>query len=142
MWVPLSAIRKAVEHLLLGGIAIALLTAFINTNAFNAAYDRWQTPLSPGEILRLDQLACVDEFISEIPPNSRVKLIAQIMEWDQRVVEIGYPRISFTSTGQDFYLVVSSIPQDFAPFKCGEGLYVGINENLKCDANLFCSLEG
>lgn len=138
----LSAIRKAVERLLLAGIAIALLTAFINTNALNKAYGRWQTPVTPAEITYLGQLACVDKFISTIPSKSKVKIIAQIMEWDQRVVEIGYPRIYFTDAGPDLFLVVSSIPQDFAPVKCGEGLFIGVNENLKCDANLFCSLEG
>jgi len=138
----LSAIRKAVEHLLLVGIAIALLTAFINTSAFNAAYSRWQMPLAPSEISRLDEFACVDEFISEIPPKSKVKLIAQIYEWDERIVEIGYPRIHFTNSGEDLYLVLSTIPQDFAPVKCGEGLFIGINENLTCDTNLYCTLEG
>lgn len=140
--VILSAIRKAVEHLLLIGIVIALLTAFINTNVLNAAYERWQTPVTQSEMTKLDQYACVDEFISKIPPNSRVKLIAQIMEWDERIVEIGYPRIYFTKSDQNLYLVVSSIPQDFAPVKCGETLFIGINENLTCDENLYCTLEG
>lgn len=133
------------------GITIALLTAFASTDSLSTAYSRWQTPVTQSELTKLDQYACVDEFISKIPPNSRVKIIAQIDEWDQRVLEIGYPRIYFTDSGQDLFLVVSSIPQDFAPYKCGSDLYLGINENLRCDANLFyldsqlwhlCSLEG
>lgn len=138
----MSEIRKAVEQILLVGIAIALLTAFINTSAFNIAYSRWQMPLAPSEISRLEEFACVDKFIAEIPPNSKVKLIAQIYEWDERIVEIGYPRIHFTNSDEDLYLVISSIPQDFAPVKCGESLFIGINENLTCDTNLVCSLEG
>ena len=124
------------------GITIALLTAFASTSSLSTAYSRWQTPVTQSELTKLDQYACVDEFISEIPPNSKVKLIAQIMEWDERIVEIGYPRIYFTNSDQDLYLVVSSIPQDFAPVKCGETLFIGINENLTCDENLYCTLEG
>jgi hypothetical protein len=122
-------------------IAIALLTAFVNTNAFNSAYSRWQLPVTPAEEANLAKLECVDNFISQIPPKSKVKLVAQVIEWDQRVVEIGYPRIIFTNSDEDLQLAVSSIPQDFAPVKCGERLFLGINENLTCDANLFCTLE-
>ena len=123
-------------------IAIALLTAFVNTNAFNSAYSRWQLPVTPAEEANLAKLECVDDFISQIPPKSKVKLVAQVIEWDQRVVEIGYPRIIFTNSGEDLSLVVSTIRQDFAPFKCGDNLYIGINENLTCNAELFCTLEG
>ena len=137
----MNAIRKAIEILLTIGIAISLLFAFVNTNVFNAALSRWQMPVSPAEKAFLDQLECVDEFIAGIPPKSRVKLIAQIIEWDERVVEIGYPRIIFTNSDEDLQLAVSSIRQDFAPVKCGERLYIGINENLTCDADLFCTLE-
>ena len=137
----MNATRKAIEILLTIGIAISLLFAFVNTNAFNVALSRWQMPVSPAEKAFLDQLECVDEFIAGIPPKSRVKLIAQIIEWDERVVEIGYPRIIFTNSDEDLQLAVSSIRQDFAPVKCGERLYIGINENLTCDADLFCTLE-
>jgi hypothetical protein len=137
----MNAIRKAIEILLTIGIAISLLFAFVNTNVFNAAFSRWQMPVSPPETAFLEQLECVDEFIAEIQPGSRVKLIAQVMEWDERVVEIGFPRVLFTNSDEDLQLVVSSIPQDFAPVKCGERLFIGINENLTCDADLFCTLE-
>ena len=137
----MNATRKAIEILLTIGIAISLLFAFVNTNAFNVALSRWQMPVSPAEKAFLDQLECVDEFIAGIPPKSRVKLIAQIIEWDERVVEIGYPRIIFTNSDEDLQLAVSSIRQDFAPVKCGERLFLGINENLTCDADLFCTLE-
>ena len=137
----MNAIRKAVEILLIVGIATSLLFAFVNTNAFNVAFSRWQMPVSPAEKAFLEQLECVDEFIAGIPPKSKVKLVAQIIEWDERVVEIGYPRIIFTNSDEDLQLAVSSIPQDFAPVKCGERLYLGINENLTCDANLFCTLK-
>ena len=137
----MNATRKAIEILLTIGIAISLLFAFVNTNSFNVALSRWQMPVSPAEKAFLDQLECVDEFIAGIPPKSRVKLVAQIMEWDERVVEIGYPRIIFTNSDEDLQLAVSSIRQDFAPVKCGERLFLGINENLTCDADLFCTLE-
>jgi hypothetical protein len=137
----MNAIRKAIEILLTIGIAISLLFAFVNTNAFNVALSRWQMPVSPSEKAFLDQLECVDEFIAGIPPKSRVKLVAQVIEWDERVVEIGYPRIIFTNSDEDLQLAVSSIRQDFAPVKCGERLFLGINENLSCDADLFCTLE-
>ena len=137
----MNATRKAIEILLTIGIAISLLFAFVNTNAFNVALSRWQMPVSPAEKAFLDQLECVDEFIAGIPPKSRVKLVAQIIEWDERVVEIGYPRIIFTNSDEDLQLAVSSIRQDFAPVKCGERLFLGINENLTCDADLFCTLE-
>ena len=135
------AISKSLEILLIVGIATSLLFAFVNTNAFNVAFSRWQMPVSPAEKAFLEQLECVDEFIAGIPPKSKVKLVAQIIEWDERVVEIGYPRIIFTNSDEDLQLAVSSIPQDFAPVKCGERLFLGINENLTCDANLFCTLE-
>jgi hypothetical protein len=137
----MNAIRKAIEFLLTIGITISLLFAFVNTNVFNAAFSRWQMPVSPPETAFLEQLECVDEFIAEIEPGSRVKLIAQVMEWNERVVEIGFPRVLFTNSDEDLQLVVSSIPQDFAPVKCGERLFIGINENLTCDADLFCTLE-
>ena len=137
----MNATRKAIEILLTIGIAISLLFAFVNTNAFNVALSRWQMPVSPAEKAFLDQLECVDEFIAGIPPKSRVKLVAQVIEWDERVVEIGYPRIIFTNSDEDLQLAVSSIRQDFAPVKCGERLFLGINENLTCDADLFCTLE-
>ena len=137
----MNATRKAIEILLTIGIAISLLFAFVNTNAFNVAFSRWQMPVSPAEKAFLDQLECVDEFIAGIPPKSRVKLVAQVIEWDERVVEIGYPRIIFTNSDEDLQLAVSSIRQDFAPVKCGERLFLGINENLTCDADLFCTLE-
>ena len=137
----MKSIRQAIGNLLLVCIATSLLFAFVNTNAFNVAFSRWQMPVSPAEKAFLDQLECVDEFIAGIPPKSRVKLIAQIIEWDERVVEIGYPRIIFTNSDEDLQLAVSSIRQDFAPVKCGERLYIGINENLTCDADLFCTLE-
>ena len=137
----MNATRKAIEILLTIGIAISLLFAFVNTNSFNVALSRWQMPVSPAEKAFLDQLECVDEFIAGIPPKSKVKLVAQIIEWDERVVEIGYPRIIFTNSDEDLQLAVSSIRQDFAPVKCGERLFLGINENLTCDADLFCTLE-
>jgi len=99
-------------------------------------------PVTPSEAAFLEKLECVDNFINQIPPKSKVKVIAQIMEWDERIVEIGYPRITFTNSGEDLSLVLSSIRQDFAPVKCGDSLFVGINENLKCDANVYCILEG
>lgn len=138
----MRVIRKVVEHLLSVGIAIALITAFVSTNAVNTANSRWQMPVTPSEAAFLEKLECVDNFINQIPPKSKVKVIAQIMEWNERIVEIGYPRITFTNSGEDLSLVLSSIRQDFAPVKCGDSLFVGINENLKCDANVYCILEG
>jgi len=137
----MKSIRQAIGNFLVVCIATSLLFAFVNTNVFNAAFSRWQMPVSPPETAFLEQIECVDEFIAEIQPGSRVKLIAQVMEWDERVVEIGFPRVLFTNSDEDLQLVVSSIPQDFAPVKCGERLFIGINENLTCDADLFCTLE-
>ena len=134
-------IRRIVEHFLLIVICCFILTAFSNTNALNTAYNRWKTPITKEEMVYLNELQCVEEFISDISPTEKVKVIGQVVEWDQRVKEIGYPRIQFTETGQTLYLVVSSIRQDFAPVQCGSSLFIGLNDELTCNSDLICALK-
>lgn len=110
-------------------LAVMLIALLGNSNSLSRGIDRWKVPVSEGELSALNELDCLEKSLAVIPENSKVNLSSNAGPyWDQRFLEISFPRISVVSETSDFRVYLESVPTPEAQSQCGS-LYVGIKSD-------------
>ena len=110
-------------------LAVMLLALLGNSNPLSKSIDRWKVPVSEGELSALNELDCLEKSLAVIPENSKVNLSSNAGPyWDQRFLEISFPRISVVSETSDFRVYLESVPTPEAQSQCGS-LFVGIKSD-------------
>lgn len=110
-------------------LAVMLLALLGNSGLLSKSVDRWKAPVSETELSALNELDCLEKYLANIPENSKVNLSSNAGPyWDQRFLEISFPRISVVNETSNFRVYLESVPTLEAQSQCGS-LFVGIKSD-------------
>jgi hypothetical protein len=124
-----SSVNSAVYTLLVTFLSALLLASLGNSNPLSKSVDRWKVPVSESELSALNELDCLEKSLAVIPENSKVNLSSNAGPyWDQRFLEISFPRISVVNETSNFRVYLESVPTPEAQSQCGS-LFVGIKSD-------------
>ena len=132
-WRPTSGKRNATKSLfhlvLVLFLAILLLSQFGTVNPYASSTNRWITPVNEGEANELSAMSCVENFLMAIPKGSQINLESNAGPyWEQRFIEISFPRIAAVETRSAFTVHLASESNSNAQVQCGT-LFLGMSTN-------------
>ena len=126
----ISLVTQTFTHTLLVCLLASLvLYAFGLANPISRVIERWKVPVTESELSALNELDCLEKFLEIIPENSKVNLSSNAGPyWDQRFLEISFPRISVVNEESNYLVYLESVPTPETQSQCGS-LFVGIKSD-------------
>jgi hypothetical protein len=115
--------------LLVTVLAILLLASLGNADPLSKSLDRWTVPVREDETIAINELNCVEDFLTIVPKDSKVNLFSNAGPyWEQRFLEISFPRISVVNNKSKITIHLESVETPSATTQCG-GVFLGVDED-------------
>ena len=128
------ASKKSVVRICLHLLSVSLLATFLvlqfrGTNPYSVSINRWKIPVTENEARELNNLECVERFLSVIPDGSQINLISNSgFYWQQRFIEIAFPRIDVVDTESSLSVYLSPESNSTSQLQCGD-VFIGLGKN-------------
>lgn len=86
--------------------------------------DRFPSGVSADEWAEWERIGCIRSLVDAIPDDARIEYVGDVAI-DQRIVELGYPRLRFTGPAAPTYRIVTPAPSTptGSVWTCGERSY-------------------